>query len=101
MAKEGVAAAFTLAAAGAKSYARAMNATLPQPVPRNLRQQLVKQIESVPEDELEEVHDILLLRAKLRLLDLMSEQAEREQQEGKHDDLAEYIRQHRARRKSA
>jgi hypothetical protein len=78
-----------------------MNATAPQPVPKNLRQQLMKQIETTPEDELVEVHDMLLLRAKLRLLDMMSAQAECEHAAEKDGDLVEYIRQHRARRKSA
>ena len=63
--------------------------TSSQPIPKNLREQLVEL--RWLRDETETV----------RLLDEMNEQAEREQASGKWDNLPDLIREYRARRQLA
>jgi hypothetical protein len=69
----------------------------PQPIPRNLREQMIQRVQSMPEDQVAE----LLLQEKLSLLDKISDGAEREQAEGKWQDLPEFIHAYRNLIKSA
>lgn len=45
-----------------------MSTTLAQPIPRNLRQQLLKRIETAPDEEVLIVHEALIHAEKLRSL---------------------------------
>lgn len=78
-----------------------MSATLAQPIPRNLREQLIKRIETAPDEEVLIVHEALMHAEKLRLLDEISNDAERERSEGKWERLPELLQEVRARLLSA
>lgn len=74
-----------------------MASTLPQPVPKNLREQMLKRVSEMDETSLVRLYDLGLLVEKIRLRDEMSKQAEDEMEQGKWDGLDEAIRQYRAR----
>jgi uncharacterized membrane protein len=74
--------------------------TSAEPIPKNLRGTLIKAIEEMPEEQLVAVHQAMLEAEVRRLRQLISEDAEREQAEGKWDRLNEVIRQYRDRRKA-
>jgi len=78
-----------------------MSTTLAQPIPTNLRQQLLKRIETAPDEEVLIVHEALLHAEKLRLLDEISNDAERERSDGKWERLPELLKEVRARLRSA
>ena len=78
-----------------------MNATHPQPVPMNLRAQMLQRIAAMSDQDVAELHDLVLLNEKLRLRREISAQAEREQAEGRWDDLQEFVRAYRSRTKPA
>ena len=75
--------------------------TSSQPIPKNLREQLVEKVQSVPEKYLALLYEAWLDTETVRLLDEMNEQAEREQASGKWDNLQDLIREYRARRQLA
>jgi hypothetical protein len=71
-----------------------MNASpLSQPVPKNLREQLIKRVNDMPEPYLSVLHEAFLHAEKVCLLDEISRQAEREQALGKWESLPELIQQ--------
>ena len=70
-------------------------------MPKNLREQLVEKVKSIPEKYLALLHEAWLDAETVRLLDEMNAQAEREQSEGNWDNLPELIKQYRERRKSS
>lgn len=72
-----------------------------QPVPKNLREQMVQRISAMPENEVEELYELFLLKEKLRVRREMSQQAEEENAKGLWNDLPELIRTYRASRKPA
>ena len=76
-----------------------MTSTLPQPVPKNLREQMMKRVAEMDEDALVRLHDLNLVAETIRLRALISEQAEAERAAGKWDDLADVIRTYRQRRR--
>lgn len=76
-----------------------MTTIQPQPIPRNLREQMIQRVQAMPEDQVAELYEMLLLQEKLTLLDKISDGAEREQAEGKWQDLPEFIRAYRSRKK--
>ena len=78
-----------------------MSTTLPQPVPKNLREQMIKRIESAPDDDILIVHEALLHADKMRLLDEISADAERERAAGKWERLPELISEVRAKLRRA
>lgn len=78
-----------------------MSTTLAQPIPKNLREQLMKRIEMAPDDEVMIVHEALLHAEKLRLLDEISNDAECERSEGKWQRLPELLKEVRAKLRSA
>jgi uncharacterized protein (UPF0147 family) len=78
-----------------------MSTTLAQPIPRNLREQVLKRIETAPDEEVLIVHEALIHAEKLRLLDEISNDAERERTEGKWERLPELLQEVRARLRSA
>lgn len=75
--------------------------TASQPIPKNLREQLVEKVRSIPEKYLALLHEAWLEAETVRLLDEMNVQAGHEQAGGKWDNLPELIKEYRERRKAA
>jgi hypothetical protein len=71
--------------------------TLASPIPKNLKQQVLAQLQDAPEADLVLVHETLLHARKLRLLDEISEDAEQERADGKWDNLPELLTSFRAK----
>jgi hypothetical protein len=78
-----------------------MSTTAAQPVPKNLRQQMVARISTAPEEDVVFVHDLLLIAEKQRLWKQIQTDAEAEQAAGKLDNIPELVRQYRNRNKAA
>jgi hypothetical protein len=74
-----------------------MSPTLPQPVPKNLREQMIKRLETASEEDVIFVHEALIHAEKLKLLDDISAGAERERTGGKWERLPELLREVRAK----
>jgi hypothetical protein len=74
-----------------------ISSTLPQPVPKNLREQMLKRIASMDENSLLLLHDLELLTEAVRLREVMSEQAEAERAAGKWEGIEEVVRAYRRR----
>lgn len=67
----------------------------------NLRAQMLQRIAAMSDQDVAELHELVLLNEKLRLRREISAQAEREQAEGRWDDLQEFVRAYRSRTKPA
>jgi len=78
-----------------------MNATLDQPTPRNLREQILQRISAMPENDIAQVYELLLLVEKLKLRREISQQAVAENAQGMWVNLPEFINAYRSRRMSA
>ena len=78
-----------------------MNVTINQPKPHNLREQVIQQISAMPESDVAQVYELLLLAEKLRLRSEISKQAEAENERGTWLDLPELIAAYRAQKKPA
>ncbi|GEM_PF-778221 len=74
--------------------------TTSQPIPKNLREQLVDSIVAMSEEQLLALHNAILDVEIERLRNELSEQAEQEQAEGKWDNLQGFIQEYRQRKKS-
>lgn len=72
-----------------------------QPIPKNLRQQMLEKVQELPEKYLAVLYEAFIHAEKVRLLDEMSRDAEREQAEGKWDNLPELIQSVRERIKAS
>ncbi|MGV3660032.1 MAG: hypothetical protein ACO1TE_07600 [Prosthecobacter sp.] len=72
-------------------------ATVAQPVPKNLRELMLKRVSSMDEKALERLHDLDLLQEKMSLREEMSRQAEAEQTAGQWAGLADAVRAYRSR----
>jgi hypothetical protein len=84
---------------GLESWGQTVNLedmTSSQPIPKNLREQLVEKVQSVPEKYLALLYEAWLDTETVRLLDEMNEQAS-----GKWDNLPDLIREYRTRRQLA
>ena len=75
--------------------------TTPQPIPKDLRQQMMNRIEVASEDDLVFVNRLFLLAEKDRLWKEIQEDAAAERAAGKLDNIPELVRQYRARNKTA
>ena len=65
------------------------------PLPRNLRPDLIRRIESMTEDELQLVHSVLLHAEKQRLWSEISDDAEKDYVSGSFKNLPHIIAQAR------
>lgn len=74
-----------------------MTSALPQPVPKDLKQQLVGLLDKFEESELVLVHRVFLEMEKQKLWKKIGETAEADRQAGMWDDLDEVIRDVRAK----
>ena len=72
-----------------------------RPVPTDLREQMVKRISTMSDNDVVELHELVLLNEKLRVRREISEQAEQEQAAGLWTGLPDLIRAYRAGRKPA
>jgi len=82
-------------------YAETMNATAEEPKPRNLRELVLQRISSMPESDVAQVYELLLLAEKLQLRAEVSKQAEAESERGTWLDLPEFIAAYRTQKRSA
>lgn len=64
-------------------YSPSMSTVATQPVPKNLRQQMVEKIQDIPDKYLAVLYEAFVHAEKVRLLDEISRDAESEQSEGK------------------
>ena len=71
------------------------------PTPRDLRPELIRKLESLSEEELQLVHEILLHTEKERLWRELSAEMAKEDEAGKFARLPELIREVRAELKRA
>lgn len=78
-----------------------MSNSITQPIPKDLRQQMIQRIQSAPEQDVVLLHDIWLSAAKDRLLQEIKQDATAEQQEGKLDQVPDLVRRYRARNEPA
>jgi hypothetical protein len=77
-----------------------MSAISDQPVPKNLREQMVKRVSGVPDPDSLELYELSSLLQQLRLRSERTEEAEKEQARGLWQDLPELIRAYRDRNKA-
>ena len=78
-----------------------MSAITDQPIPKNLRQQMVERVSTMDEPSLLRLHELNLLAEKIRLRQEMSDQAGAENAAGTWDNLTEVIRAYRMRHRAA
>lgn len=78
-----------------------MSTTAAQPVPKNLRHQMVERVSTMDEQSLLRLHELDLLSEKIRLREEMSSQADAEQAAGIWDNLTEVVRAYRMRHRSS
>ena len=70
-----------------------------QPIPKNLREQMVKRIETAPEEDVVFVYELFLFAERDRLWKQIQHDAAGEQERGLWTNLPELIRAYRARNK--
>jgi hypothetical protein len=78
-----------------------MSTLLNQPIPRNIREQMIRRIETAPEDVVLLVHDVLLRIEKENLWQKIQGEASEDAKSGKLDRVGEIIKNYRATRRSA
>lgn len=78
-----------------------MSSPLPQPVPKDLREQMIDFIRKAPEDELPEINRRLLIAERDKLWREVQEQATKDAESGKFGGVQERIEEYRARVKDA
>ncbi len=91
----------TLVAHDRRDRLNAMSRTDTQPVPKDIRQQMIQRIQSAPESDVVLLHDIWLSAAKDRLWQEIQQNATAEHEAGKLDDVPDLVRRYRARHTSA
>ncbi len=77
-----------------------MTSTLPQPVPKNLREQIIGFVLSVPEEDLPGLGKRLLLAERDMLWKEVQTQAQADSDAGKYENVQQMIEEYRARNKS-
>ncbi len=71
-----------------------------EPVPKNLRDQMVKRIASMSDQDVAELYELWLLKEKLAVRQEMSDEAEGEQASGLWANLPDIVREYRSRKKN-
>jgi hypothetical protein len=94
-------AGITLVAHDPSDKLTAMSRVDTQPVPKDLRQQMIQRIQSAPESDVVLLHDIWLSAAKDQLWQEIQENATAEQEAGKLDEVPDLVRRYRTRHASA
>ena len=78
-----------------------MSTLLNQPIPKNIREQMIRRIETAPEDVVLLVHDVLLRIEKENLWQKIQGEASKDAKSGKLDRVGEIIQNYRDARRSA
>ena len=78
-----------------------MSTLLTQPVPKDIREQMVRRLETAPEDVVLLVHDVLLQIEKENLWRKIQNNASEDARAGKLDRVGEIIQNYRETRRSA
>jgi hypothetical protein len=78
-----------------------MSTLLNQPVPKNIREQMIRRMETAPEDVVLLVHDVLLQIEKENLWQKIQGNASEDAKSGKLDRVGEIIQNYRDTRRSA
>jgi hypothetical protein len=78
-----------------------MSTLLHQPVPKNIREQMIRRMETAPEDVVLLVHDVLLQIEKENLWQKIQDNTSEDAKSGKLDRVGEIIQNYRATRRSA
>ena len=78
-----------------------MSTLLNQPVPKNIREQMIRRMETAPEDVVVLVHDVLLQIEKENLWQKIQGDASEDAKSGKLDRVSEIIQNYRDTRRSA
>ena len=68
-----------------------------QPIPKDLREQMVKRMQSAPDDDLLFAYEIMLMAEKDRVWKQIQAEGTAEAAAGLHDNLPDLIRQYRMR----
>lgn len=76
-----------------------MTSTVPQPVPKNLREQILNFISIVPEERLPDLHMRLLVAERDKLWKEIGEQARADFEAGRFEGVEESVREYRNRNK--
>lgn len=76
-----------------------MSSPLPQPVPKDLREQMIDFIQRAPEEELPEINRRLLIAERDKLWRDVQEQASHDADSGKFEGVQEMVEEYRARLK--
>jgi predicted RNase H-like nuclease (RuvC/YqgF family) len=78
-----------------------MSTLLTQPVPKDIREQMIRRLETAPEDVVLLVHDVLLQIEKENLWRKIQNNASEDARGGKLDRVGEIIQNYRETRRSA
>jgi predicted RNase H-like nuclease (RuvC/YqgF family) len=78
-----------------------MSTLLTQPVPKDIREQMIRRLETAPEDVVLLVHDVLLQIEKENLWRTIQNNASEDARGGKLDRVGEIIQNYRETRRSA
>jgi len=78
-----------------------MSTLLNQPVPKNIREQMIRRMETAPEGVVVLVHDVLLQIEKENLWQKIQGDASEDAKSGKLDRVGEIIQNYRDARRSA
>ena len=70
-----------------------------QPIPKNLREQMVRRMQMASDEDILFAYEIMLMAEKARLWKEIQEDASQEAINGKHVDIQEWIRPYRQRNK--
>jgi hypothetical protein len=68
-----------------------------QPIPKNLREQMVKRMQSAPDEDLLFAYEVMLMAEKDRVWREIQQQGAAEAAAGLHDNLPDLIRKYRMR----
>ncbi len=74
-----------------------MSSYTTQPVPKDLREQMVQRMQSAPEDDLLFAYEVMLMAEKARVWRQIQAEGSAEAAAGLHDNLPDLIRQYRMR----
>ena len=78
-----------------------MSTLLTQPGPKDIREQMIRRLETASEDVVLLVHDVLLQIEKQKLWQKIQNNALEDAREGKLDRVSEIVQNYRATRRSA
>jgi hypothetical protein len=78
-----------------------MRTTATQPVPKDLREQMIQRMQLAPDEDILFAYEIMLIAEKARPWKEIQNDAIQEAAAGKHDNLPEWISQYRQRNRQS